>query len=136
MNPSIADGKKIINSKVKHREFYRPFGASILEEKSRDYFNFIYDSPYMLYVMELIDKQSFAPITHADGTCRAQTVSQDHTYYYELIEEFEKLTGVPMVLNTSLNVGGKPICGHVSNAMEILSLTDMDSLVVGDNIYE
>ena len=136
MNPSIADGKKIINSKVKHREFYRPFGASVLEEKSRDYFNFIYDSPYMLYVMELIDKQSFAPITHADGTCRAQTVSQDHTYYYELIEEFEKLTGVPMVLNTSLNVGGKPICGHVSNAMEILSLTDMDSLVVGDNIYE
>ena len=86
--------------------------------------------------MELIDKQSFAPITHADGTCRAQTVSQDHTYYYELIEEFEKLTGVPMVLNTSLNVGGKPICGHVSNAMEILSLTDMDSLVVGDNIYD
>ena len=136
MNPSIADGKKIINSKVKHREFYRPFGASILEEKSRDYFNFIYDSPYMLYVMDLIDRQSFAPITHADGTCRAQTVSQDHTYYYELIEEFEKLTGVPMVLNTSLNVGGKPICGHVSNAMEILSLTDMDSLVVGDNIYE
>ena len=134
MNPAIKDGKDIINSKVKHREFFRPFGASILEEKSKVYFDFQHESPYMLYVMDLIDKESFPSITHADGTCRAQTVSKDHEYYYELIEEFEKLTGIPMLLNTSLNVGGKPICGHESNALEILSSTEMDSLVIGNDI--
>ena len=136
MNPAIKDGKEIINSKVKHREFFRPFGASILEDKSKDYFDFPHKSPYMLYVMDLIDKESFPAITHADGTCRAQTVSKDHEYYYELIEEFEKLTGIPMLLNTSLNLGGKPICGHKSNAFELLTSTDMDSLVVGDDIYD
>ena len=134
MDPSIADGKSIINSKVKKREFFRPFGASVLEEKSKDYFDFPHESPYMLYVMDLIDKQSFPSITHQDGTCRAQTVSKDHEYYYDLIEEFEKLTGIPMLLNTSLNVGGKPICGYKSNALEILSNTDMDALVIGDQM--
>jgi len=134
MNPSIKDGKDIINSKVKHREFFRPFGASILEDKSKDYFDFPHESPYMLYVMDLIDKESFPAITHADGTCRAQTVSKDHEYYYELIEEFEKLTGIPMLLNTSLNVGGKPICGHRSNALELLTATDMEALVFGNQL--
>ena len=132
MSPMVHDGKDILNSKVKNREFFRPFGASVLEEKTQDYFDFPHKSPYMLYVMDVLDKESYPSITHADGTCRVQTVSKDHEYYYDLIEEFEKLTGVPMLLNTSLNVGGKPICGYETNALDILTRTDMDALVIGN----
>ena len=107
MRPDIKDGKEIINSKVKHREYFRPFGASILRDKVSKYFDWNEETPYMLYVMEVLDKESFPSITHVDGTCRPQTVSQDHEVYYELISEFEKLTGIPMLLNTSLNNGGK-----------------------------
>lgn len=134
MNPSIKDGKDKLNSKVKHREWYRPFGASVLEDKALEYFS-SGDSPYMLYVVDVLDKESFPAITHADGTCRPQTVSSTHEIYYELISEFEKLTGIPMLLNTSLNNGGKPICGSPNDALELLSRTEMDSLVIGNTIY-
>jgi carbamoyltransferase len=134
MNPSIKDGKDKLNRKVKHREWYRPFGASVLEDKALEYFS-SGDSPYMLYVVDVLDKESFPAITHADGTCRPQTVSSTHEIYYELISEFEKLTGIPMLLNTSLNNGGKPICGSPNDALELLSRTEMDSLVIGNTIY-
>lgn len=136
MNPSIKGGKKIINSRVKHREWFRPFGASILEEKTSSYFDWNGPSPYMLYVMDVLDKRSFPAITHVDGTCRIQTVSSDLEDYYSLISEFEKITGIPMVLNTSLNNGGKAICGTIADALELLYRTDLDVLVVGDKIYK
>ena len=135
MNPSIPDGKDIINSKVKHREFFRPFGASVLEDKAHKYFDFPHPSPYMLYVMDMIDTELYPPVTHADGTCRAQTVSQDLEVYYSLIEEFESLTGIPMLLNTSLNVGGKPIAGYKENALDLCYNTKLDTLVFGDEVY-
>ena len=135
MRPDIKDGKETLNSKVKHREFYRPFGASILRDKVSDYFDWDEETPYMLYVMEVLDKESFPSITHVDGTCRPQTVMQDHEVYYELISEFEKLTGIPMLLNTSLNNGGKPICGSPNEALELFSTSEMDNLVTGNLIY-
>ena len=135
MNPSMPDGKDIINSKVKHREFYRPFGASVLEDKAYKYFDFPHPSPYMLYVMGMINTELFPSVTHADGTCRAQTVSQDLEVYYSLIEEFESLTGIPMLLNTSLNVGGKPIAGYKENALDLWCNTQLDTLVFGDEVY-
>lgn len=135
MNPSIANAKDIINSRVKHREWFRPFGASILQEKTPQYFDWNDTSPYMLYVMDVLDKQSFPAITHVDGTCRIQTVSSEVEDYYALISEFEKLTGIPMVLNTSLNNGGRAICGSIADALELLYRTDLDVLVVGDKIY-
>lgn len=136
MDPSIKNGKDIINKKVKHREWFRPFGASILEEKTKEYFDWEGTSPYMLYVMDILDKKSFPAITHVDGTCRIQTVSSDLTSYYRLISEFNDITGVPMLLNTSLNGGGKPICGTKNSAVEIFATTDIDVLVVGNEIYE
>lgn len=136
MNPSIKDGKDIINRRVKHREPFRPFGASILEEKTSQYFDWNGSSPYMLYVMDVLDKKSFPAITHADGTCRIQTVSSDLEDYYSLISEFENLTGIPMLLNTSLNNGGRAICGTIADALELLHRTDLDVLVVGDKIYK
>lgn len=136
MNPSISNGKDILNQKVKHREWFRPFGASILEEKTSQYFDWNGDSPYMLYVMDVIDKQSFPAITHVDGTCRIQTVSPNLTSYHTLIHEFENLTGIPMLLNTSLNNSGKPICGAPIEALELFSSSEMDALVIGDFLYE
>ena len=88
MNPTIKNGKDIINAKVKHREPFRPFGASVLADKCSTYFDWEYDSPYMLYCMDVRDKESFAPITHVDGTCRPQTVTPDQEDYYELLTEF------------------------------------------------
>ena len=86
----------------------------------------------MLYVQQVRDKEAFAPITHVDGTCRIQTVGSENPLYVELIEEFRKLTGMPMLLNTSLNVNTKPIAGHKSNAWEIFHRTAIDRMVIGD----
>lgn len=135
MNPTIKDGKDKLNERVKHREYYRPFGASILEEKTSLYFNWYDQSPYMLYVTDIIDKISFPSIMHLDETCRIQTVSKDLEDYYCLIDQFEQLTGIPMVLNTSLNNGGKPIAGHIDNSLQLFNETEMDVLVVGNQIY-
>ena len=134
MNPTIQNGKDILNKRVKHREYFRPFGASVIVDRCEEFFEWQHDSPYMLYVMNVVDPITFAPITHIDGTCRPQTVSEDHEIYYELITEFEKLTGIPMLLNTSLNNGGKPICGSPNEAIELFSNSDMDCLVVGDHV--
>jgi carbamoyltransferase len=135
MRPDIKDGKEILNSKVKHRESFRPFGASVLRDKVSEYFDWNEETPFMLYVMDVLDKNSFPSITHEDGTCRPQTVTEDHEVYYELISEFEKLTGIPMLLNTSLNNGGKPICGSPNEALELFCASEMDNLVVGNTIY-
>ena len=85
--------------------------------------------------MDVKDPETFKSITHADGTCRPQTVGEDKEDYYNLISVFEELTGLPMLLNTSLNNGGKPIAGRVSDALQLLHDTDLDVLCVGDTIY-
>ena len=136
MNPSVKNGKEIINSEVKNREWFRPFGASIIEEKVSDFFDWNEKSPYMLYIMNILDKNSFQSITHVDGTCRLQTVSEDFEIFYELINEFEKLTGIPMLLNTSLNNGGKPICGSPNEALELFCGSGMNSLIIGNEMFD
>ena len=134
MNPFDPQGKDWINAKVKHREPFRPFGASVLEEKVSQYFYWNGPSPYMLYVMDVLEPDRFPPITHADGTCRVNTVSPEQEDYYMLLKEYEKLTGVPVLLNTSLNNGGRPIAGRIADALELYYKTDLDTLVVGDEI--
>ena len=136
MNPLVKNGKDIINKRVKNREWFRPFGASVLEEKTSQFFDWDSPSPYMQYVMDVFEKDDFPSITHVDGTCRIQTVSQETEIYYDLISEFETLTGVPMLLNTSLNNGGKPICGTINDALELFYRSDLDVLVVGDRVYQ
>ena len=134
MNPFDPQGKDWINAKVKHREPFRPFGASVLEDKVSQYFYWNGPSPYMLYVMDVLEPDRFPPITHADGTCRVNTVSPEQEDYYMLLKEYEKLTGVPVLLNTSLNNGGRPISGRIADALELYYKTDLDTLVVGDEI--
>ena len=134
-NPLIKNGKNIIN-KIKKREEYRPFGASILKEYVKEYFDTdIIDNPYMLYVGKSI-KDNLKSITHVDGTCRYQTVDKDNNIYYSLIKEFYKITGCPLLLNTSFNINGKPIMSKIKDAEEYFNNSDIDILVVGNKIYK
>ena len=127
MNPMIENGKDILNSRVKKREWWRPFGASVLKEKAGEYFD-IEDSPYMLYNAK-VKQSGLDPITHVDGTCRHQTVTyESNPTYYKLISAFEKKTGCPILLNTSLNIGGKPIAGRPEDA----NVPGLDTLFVGN----
>lgn len=136
MDPSIKDGKAIINAKVKRREPYRPFGASVLAEESSKLFDCDYESPYMLYVVKCKDKQNYPSIIHVDNTCRIQTVNQDpqNESYYSLIQAFQKRTGIPMILNTSLNIDGKPIAADPADAQKLFEISDLDAVVVGNDI--
>lgn len=133
MDPRIRGGRDIIN-KIKNREYYRPFGASVLSEFKKEYFDLDFENPYMLYV-GVTQKPNLESITHVDGTCRAQTVSEPG-HFKSLLEEFYKITGCPVLLNTSLNISGKPIAGHIQNAIDEFNNSDIDVLVVGNQIYQ
>jgi len=136
MDPSIKLGKDVINAKVKRREAYRPFGASVLLEDTSELFDCDYDSPYMLYVVKCKKQEEFPAIIHVDNTCRIQTVNQDpqNEVYHNLISTFKKRTGIPMLLNTSLNIDGKPIAGDPSDAHKLFEISDLDVVVVGNTI--
>jgi len=137
MNPGIPNGKDILNSKVKHREHWRPFAPSVLEEYAGEWFD-INKSKYMMFAAQVKeDKKEFIPsVTHKDGTSRIQTVSQkDNPLFYKLIQEFYKLTNIPMLLNTSLNKGGGPIVGHPSQAIDVYQNSELDVLCVGNELH-
>ena len=133
-NPTVKHGKNIIN-KIKKRETYRPFGASVLKEQSTEWFDELPDNPYMLYVGK-VKKDGLDSITHVDGTCRVQTVDNSNPSFEKLLKKFFEKTGVPILLNTSLNVNGKPICGTVAEAKELFDNSNLDVLVVGDEYAE
>lgn len=126
MSPTLRYGKNILNEKVKKREWWRPFGASVIKEEAHKYFD-IDDSPYMLYNSKVL-VDGLDPITHVDGTCRHQTVESGH--FYKLLKRFEEKTGLPILLNTSLNVGGKPIASDRKSA-KVLGL---DHLFFGNEV--
>ena len=134
MNPSIKNGKDILNQKVKHREWWRPFGASVKKDKASEYFD-LDDSPYMLFTAKVL-RDDLPSITHVDGTCRHQTVTpEQNPLFYNLLDAFESKTGLPVLLNTSLNVGGKPIAGKIEEAVELFQNSELDALCVGDELY-
>jgi len=132
-DPREKDMKNILNEKIKHRESFRPFAPSILEEYSSDYFDLDIKSPYMLLVAKIKKPEIIPAVTHVDGTGRLQTVSKKvNLLYYDLITEFFKLTGVPVLINTSMNVRGEPIVNTPEHAYNMLLKTDMDYLVMGN----
>lgn len=136
MNPTIKNGKKILNNKVKKREWFRPFGATVLEEFVSNYFDFRGKSEYMLFVTEILEKEKFSSITHVDGTCRIQTINyENNNHYYMLLNQFYKLTGIPILLNTSLNINGSPICSKPFQALQLFQNTQLDAIIIGNNIY-
>ena len=138
-DPSKPGMKDILNARVKHREAFRPFAPSVLKEHVSDYFDLTCESPYMLLIAKVKeDKQKTVPsITHVDGTARVQTVTrEDNGRFCELIEEFYKITGIPVILNTSFNIAGEPIVETPADAMKCFMSTEMDFLVIEDYLIE
>ena len=134
-DPRNSQMKDILNEKIKHREPFRPFAPSILEEFTSEYFDIDIPSPYMLMVANVKKPKIIPAVTHVDGTGRLQTVSKkSNLLYYELINEFYKITGVPVIINTSMNVMGEPIVNTPAQAYNMITKTDMDYLIMGNNI--
>ena len=134
-DPREAKMKDILNEKIKHRESFRPFAPSILEEYTTDYFDIDIPSPYMLMVTSVKQPDKIPAVTHVDGTGRLQTVSkQANPLYYDLINEFYKITDVPVIINTSMNVMGEPIVNTPEQAYSMIKKTDMDYIVMGNNL--
>jgi carbamoyltransferase len=134
-DPRREDMKDILNKKIKHRESFRPFAPSILEEYASEYFEINIPSPYMLMVVPVKKPKKIPAVTHVDGTGRLQTVSKEsNPLYYNLINEFYKITGVPVIINTSMNVMGEPIVNTPEQTYAMIQKTDMDFLVMGNNI--
>lgn len=131
-DPTVIDGKDIVNE-VKHREWFRPFAGSVMAEHAAEWFDFRSrtDSPFMMYAVNVLeDKQALIPaITHVDGTCRIQTVTKEQNpHYYDLISEFNKLKGVPILFNTSFNLAGDPLVETVKEALDTLERSEMQYL--------
>ena len=141
-DPRTKEMKDILNEKIKHRESFRPFAPSILEEFTSDYFEFASGRfseilPYMLLVARVKKPDKIPAVTHVDGTGRLQTVSRNiNPLYYDLINKFFKITNVPVVVNTSMNVRGEPIVNTPQHALNMLTKTDMDYLVIGNYIIQ
>ena len=130
-DPRRKEMKDILNEKIKHRESFRPFAPSILEEFYSEYFDISVPSPYMLMVAPVKKPDKIPAVTHVDGTGRVQTVSKtSNPLYHKLISEFYELTGVPVIINTSMNVRGEPIVNTPEDCYRCFMRTDMDVLVM------
>ena len=145
----------VLNLKVKYRESFRPFAPSVLSERVADYFDLDEDSPYMLLVADVVQSRRKAmtaeqlamfgieklnvprsdipAVTHVDYSARIQTVHREtNPRYHALIEEFDRLTGCPVIVNTSFNVRGEPIVGTPSDAFRCFMGTEIETLAVGN----
>ena len=134
VDPRRAEMKDILNDRIKKREPFRPFAPSILEERTADYFEQSHPAPTMLMVYQVKpERRSEIPaVTHVDGSGRLQTVSREvNARYYQLISDFDKLTGVPVVLNTSFNEN-EPIVCTPRHAIDCFLKTRMDVLYLGN----
>jgi carbamoyltransferase len=143
-----------MNLKIKFREGFRPFAPSVLRERVSDYFELDVDSPYMLLVAPVkkerqipmsdedrrrwgidqlnVVRSDIPAVTHVDYSARVQTVTREvNADYYDLISEFDKLTGCPVVVNTSFNVRGEPIVCTPKDAHTCFMRTHLDALVLG-----
>ena len=128
-DPRDPNGRDKIN-KLKGREDYRPLAATVLHEHAHKWFDMcnLKESPYMLYTLDVLSDEVPA-ICHVDKTCRVQTLKKSfNKHYYKLIWEFNHITGVPLVLNTSLNLAGDTIAETVEDAMKTLNGSEMDYL--------
>jgi carbamoyltransferase len=135
-DPRISNGKDIIN-KIKGREYFRPFAASILEEYVDSWFEMrnSASSPFMMFAFDAknIAKNKTPAVIHIDGTCRIQTVNEvDNPIYYKVIKEFYNLTETPLIMNTSFNLSTEPIIHTVENALESCRAAGINYLYLPD----
>lgn len=131
-DPTFEDGKDFVN-RVKRREYFRPFAGSILHEHAHEWFDMrgMEQSPHMMYAMNCQPgvAEKIPSIIHVDGTCRIQTVKREQNpHYYDLITEFYKESGMPILFNTSFNLGGEPLVETLDDAVRTLANSDMEYL--------
>lgn len=139
-DPNIKQMKDILNSKVKFREWYRPFAPFCKKEEAHNYFESrdFENLEYMSYAPKVRDEyvDKLPSITHVDNTARLQTVTQEsHSHFYELLTEFGKISETNVLLNTSFNIRGYPILSTVEDALYALNNTEMDYVVIEDYLF-
>lgn len=130
-NPRNKDAKALVN-KIKNREWYRPFGAMVLEEDAKNYFDMgtVEKSPYMTIAFDALKgvAEQMPGIIHVDNTCRIQTVGKDNPTMHALLTEMKKLTGHGILLNTSFNLAGDPLVETPEQALSVLENSPLDNL--------
>jgi carbamoyltransferase len=134
VDPRRADMKDVLNARIKRREQFRPFAPSVLLERVGEYFEWDYPDPFMakVYPIRPEKRDEIPAVAHVDGTGRLQTVrKKDNPLYWRLIKEFDKITGVPVLLNTSFNENEPIVCTPV-DALDCFLRTKMDVLVMGN----
>jgi carbamoyltransferase len=134
VDPRRAEMKDVLNQRIKKREPFRPFAPSILEDRVADYFEQSHPAPTMLMVYQVKEerRKEIPAVTHIDGSGRLQTVSrQVNERYYQLIADFNDVTGVPVILNTSFNEN-EPIVCTPEQAIDCFKKTRMDVLYLGN----
>lgn len=134
-SPLKREMKDIINYRIKHRERFRPFAPACLAEKVDDYFDTTADAEFMLLICNVKEqmRSRIPAVVHNDGTARVQSVHlEKNPSFYNIIKEFEKITGVPIIINTSFNINGEAIVETPQDALECFLYTDIDYLAIGD----
>lgn len=132
-HPGLPGMKDVLNSRIKQREWFRPFAPSILAERQPEFFECAHPSPYMLHVYKIkaAKRETLSAVNHVDDTGRLQTVKrEENEIYYDLIRAFEKKTGLPVLLNTSFNEN-EPIVCSPQEAIDCFKRTKMDALAIG-----
>ena len=134
-DPRFVENRDRVNEAVKFRESWRPFAPSVLEEKAQLYFEDFEPSPYMIlsFWATKTGAREIPAVVHVDGSCRVQSVSRaTNPRYYELLQEFDRLTSVPVIMNTSFNLKGDPIVCSPKDAIQTFYTSGLDDLVIGD----
>lgn len=129
-DPRDSNMKDTVNEKVKHRQWFRPFAPSVLQEEVKNWFKTDVTSPYMSFVAEFTEtaKKKVPAVVHFDGTARLQTVNEhDNGWWYGFIRQWYEMTGIPILLNTSLN-DSEPVVDSPDHAMKCFLKTDIDLL--------
>ncbi len=132
-HPGLPNIKDVLNARIKHREWFRPFAPSILAERQSEYFEHDHPSPFMLHVYKIRPEKraQICAVNHVDDTGRLQSVTrEDNPLYYDLIRAFERRTGIPVLLNTSFNEN-EPIVCTPGEAIDCFKRTRMDVLAIG-----
>jgi carbamoyltransferase len=136
-DPRCERVKDKINGVVKFRESFRPFAPAILHEYGPSYFKNYQYSPFMERTLLFSDSDSAPGVVHDDGTGRLQSVTKENNpLFYALLLEFYKITGLPMLLNTSFNVMGRPIMHDVEDALSVFYTSGLDTLVIDSNVFD
>ncbi|HYD47831.1 MAG TPA: carbamoyltransferase, partial [Terriglobales bacterium] len=137
-DPRNPENKDRVNLKIKFREGFRPFAPSVLADRCGEFFELDEPSPFMLLVAQVRPEKRVIPsVTHVDGSARVQTVDRElNPLFYDLIDEFGKLTGVPVIINTSFNVRGEPIVCTPGDAYRCFVETGMDYLAIGNFLLD